>query len=138
MQWRPVVLAFGAGLLAVSIGLASAATLGVLDTRSLGTSSTVVAACDSTLGISWDDPGSPSFQGSATVADSTFSVTRLILTNVDIACNGQRYGLVIADSSGAALVSQRGPVVVVGGTATFTFAATNARNIDQVTLTIFQ
>jgi hypothetical protein len=138
VEWRPAVLAFGAGLLAVSVGLASAATLGVIDPKSLGTSSTVIAACDSSLGISWDDPSSPTYAGSGTAANSTFNVTRMLLTGVDNTCNGQKYRLAIADSSGAALVSQSGTVAVTGGTVTFTFAATNSKNIEQVTITIYQ
>ena len=138
MEWRPALLAFGAGLLAVSVGLASAATLGVIDPKSLGTSSTVIAACDSSLGISWDDASSPTYAGSGTAANSTFNVTKLLLTGVANTCDGQKYRLVIANGSGAALVSQSGTLNVSSGTATLTFAATDSKNIEQVTITIYQ
>lgn len=138
MPWRPAVLALGAGLLAVSVGLAGAATLGVLDTKGLGTSSSIVAACDSTLGISWDDSMSPSYSGSPTVANSTFTVNSVRLTGVDTTCDGQKFRLAVADGSGTALASQAGTLAVSSGTATLTFAATNSKLIEQVTVTIYE
>lgn len=138
MPWRPVVLTFGAGLLAVSVGLAGAATLGVLDTKSLGTSSSIVAACDSTIGISWDDTSSPSYSGNAAVANSTFTVSSLRMTGVDNTCDGQKFRLAIADGNGVALTSQSGTLTVAGNSANLSFAATNAKLIEQVTITIYE
>lgn len=138
MSWKLVVASFAAGVLAVSVGVASAASLGVLDAGSLGTSSQVIAACDDTVGLSWDVAGSPTYSGNATAANSTFTVTKMALINVDASCDGSSYKLAIANSAGTALVSQSGTLSVVSGTATFTFAAQDSKLIDQVTVTIYE
>lgn len=138
MNWKLAAVAFGAGVLAVAVGIASAAGLGVLNVRTLGTGSSVVAACDDTIGLSWDASGSPTYSGNATAANSTFTVTKLQLTNVAAACNGSKYSLTIANNLGASLASQSGTLTVTSNTATLTFAAVNSRTIEQVTVTIYE
>lgn len=137
MTWKLAVAAFGAGVLAVSVGVASAASLGVLDVRTLGTQSSVVAACDSTIGLSWDASGSPAYTGNVTPATSTFTVTKLRLINVDDLCDGSNYRFTIADASGASLASASGTLTLSAGVATFTFAGIDSKAIDQVTVTLY-
>lgn len=137
MNWKLAVASFAAGVLAVAVGVASAASLGVLDARALGTSSSVIATCDDTIGISWDASGSPAYSGNATVANSTYNVNRMMLVNVSNSCDGAAYQFTIANASGTALVSQSGTLSLTANTATFTFSPVDSKLIEQVTVTLY-
>lgn len=136
--WFKMILAFGAGLIAASAGVAAAANLGTLNSDTTGTSVGVVAACDSSIGATWNVAGiSPVYSGSGTVANSTFNVSRLKLTGVDAACDGKNYQLAIANAAGSALESASGTLAVTGGEATISFTATNGKTIEQIVLAIY-
>lgn len=136
--WFKLALVFGAGAIAAGATVAAAASLGTFTPGGTGTSVGIVAACDSTIGVSWNDgTTSPTYSGSSTVANSTFNVSTLKLTGVDAACDGKNYKLVVADSSGTALQSASGTISLSSGTATIPFTANSGKTIEQVVLAIY-
>lgn len=126
------------GLLLGSIVTASAAHLGTLAARDLGASATVVAGCDPDgVSATWDLANtSPVWSPNATMANSTFNVTRLRLEGVAPACNGQGYSVTIANSSGVALRSLTG-TVSGAPTVTFTFPATDSKLVAQIVVLMY-
>ncbi len=136
---RSVIFGFLIGVAVGAIPIASAATLGALNSKSLGSANSVVAACDDTIKISWQDGStSPAYNGSATVTNSTFDVSSLAIENVDGACDGKQARMVAANGSGTALATAGGTVSLSGGAQVFPLSASvNSKNVEQVTLTIF-
>lgn len=137
---RHVAAAFGVGVILSGVTVARASTLGTLNTGNIGTSSTVVAACDTDgINASWDNGGtSPVYSGNATVANSTFNVVTIKLNNVNNACNGQFYKVVLANGVGTALVTASGTASVVSNTITITVAAQDSKLVGQVVVTLYQ
>lgn len=136
---RPVIVGFLVGVAVAAIPIASAASLGALNSDSLGSANSVVAACDDTIKISWQDgSASPSYNGAPTVSNSTFDVDALAIENVDNACEGKQARMVAADGSGNSLATGGGTVSLSGGSQVFPLDATvDSKDIEQVTLTIY-
>lgn len=103
-----------AGFLAFSAVVASAATLGGLNSEALGSGDTVVVACDAD-GV--DLAYTTSYNG----AQGTYVVTAATVSDISAACVGQDLSLTVADASGATLGT--GSVVVAATSETVTFAA---------------
>lgn len=136
--WAMAGIGFVAGLAVASIGVGAAATLTPLTPRNLGTTAAVVAACDSSIGVSWDDGAtSPVFAGNATVANSTFNVSTVKLTGVDAACNGQNFKVVAAASTGTQLQVASG-TISGAPTVSITIPAQSSKTIEQIVVTIYQ
>ena len=129
-----------AGLLLGGMVTASAAQLGTLTAQSLGTSATVVAACDTDgIDASWDSssPTSPVFLGNAAPASSTYTVSRLILTGIAGGCNTQNYKVAIAGTTGTALQTFTG--TISGTTLTLTVAPVlDSKNVGQIIVLIYE
>lgn len=122
----------------IGLTIASAATLGGLNPKSIGSGGDVVASCDDSVAVSWNDAAtSPVYSGSATVANSTFNVTTVKFTGVAAACDGKSYKAVVADGTGTALASMSGTIALSGGVQTITFTAVNSKTVEQVVLTIY-
>jgi len=108
---KRIVIAVIVGLVVFGGTFAFAASLGGINTGSIGDSATVVASCD-TDGVdasfaspSWDTaPGTPDY-----------GVGQLDLSNIDTACAGDTIKVTLMDSGGASL-----------GEATTTMAASPA------------
>jgi hypothetical protein len=133
---RKIALAVGAGVIAAGGVLASAATLGTLDVKTLGTSSAAVTGCASNnVQVEWNLPTAPNYSGSATVGDSTFTTTDLRVT-VPAACVGATMRLVVANSAGAPLGTATVPSLV-DGVNDVTIAGVNSKLIEQTTVTIY-
>ncbi len=137
---KRAALAIAGGALAGTVVMASAASLGTLNVQTLGASSNVVASCDTDgINVSWNDGASPVYAGNATASLSTYNVTLVQLSNVNVACNGLRYKMTLADSGG----------VTVGAEATGTLSLTagvddipvptpaNSKTIVQMSLVIY-
>ncbi len=60
------------------------------------------------------------------------------LNNVNVACDGQRYKVVLADGVGTALVTASGTASVVANTITITVAAQDSKLVGQVVVTLYQ
>lgn len=140
-----VVTAFFAlTVVVLGIGFAAAATIGSVNTRSLGASSNVVAACDPNgITVTYDiaTPGAtpnPSYSG-GTGTTSTWWLRALRLTGVDSACNGKSYRMVLANASGTPLATlAAGTLTITGGNSqVLTFTATNSRLMEQLVITVF-
>jgi len=137
---KHVAAAFGVGMILSGVTVARASTLGTLNPGNLGTGSTVVASCDTDgINASWDNGGtSPVFSGNATVANSTFNLVTIKLNNVNNACDGQRYKVVLANGVGSALVTAAGTASVVSNTITIAVAAQDSKLVGQVVVTLYQ
>ncbi len=133
-----LVLAAAAGVVATGAVAASAASLGTLNAESLGTSSTVVAACQDGGGeidIAW---GEPTYAGNANPANSTYNVATVDFSNVEAACDGLSYKVTLADDTGASIGEVDDTVSLTAGEFTATFApAVDSKAVEQVTLTIY-
>ncbi len=105
-------LKFGAlsvvAIAALGMGVASAVSLGIEANNELGAGTSVTATCqpagasnDITVGFP-----APAYDGLTT----SFTVDQVLLGNVDPACSGLNYKVVVADGTGAALDSVLGTV----------------------------
>jgi len=139
-SFRHILAAFGLGVIISGVTVGQAASLGSSTATPVGVTATVIASCDSDgIGVSWDDGAtSPVFSGSPTVTSSTYNVATVKLTGVNTACNGQSYKYTLADASGVALVSGSGTATVSASTITWSFAANNAKTIDQIIIALYQ
>jgi len=99
----------GVSLLGIAgLGVASAANLGINANNDLGAGTSVTASCQP-AGASNDIK--VGFAVPAYVpASKTFTVTDVNLTNIDAACFTKKYTAVVADATGASLVTVSGVV----------------------------
>ena len=137
---RMAALGFLLGVGIAGIGVASAATLGGLNSDKLGAGTTVVAVCDDTIDVSWaDGSSSPVFSGNATPANSTFNVSTIKITNVSTDCEGMNLKVTAANSANTSLANANTTVSLSGGSQTITLSsAVNSKNIASVALTIYE
>lgn len=136
---RKIGIAVAGGALVAGVFAASAASLGSLTATSLGTTANVVAACQTAgLGVNW---GTSTYSGAVTATDtsgSTYTVTTLDLTGVDVACNGKALKLQLADDAGVVITNGAGTGTAATGTTTVTLAgAVDTKAVEQITVTIF-
>ncbi|MCU0297402.1 MAG: hypothetical protein MUF33_02640 [Candidatus Nanopelagicales bacterium] len=134
---RKIALAVGAGVLASGGVLASAATLGTLGVKTLGTSSNAVAGCGSNdITIRWNDTA-PVYSGAATPANSTFTTSDVVV-NVPNACVGATLDLAVADNSGgAALATGQVNNLTAGNNVVTLSAPVDSKQVLQTTVTIY-
>lgn len=132
-----VGLGFGVGIIVAGATTATATSLGNLAAQTLATSATVVAACDTAIGANWDSGSiSPVWLGANPASNSTYNVTRLNLTGIATACNGQSYKITVASSSGTALQEITGTISGAPGI-TFTIPSTNSKSIGQIIILMY-
>jgi hypothetical protein len=130
-----------AGLAIAGAVGASAASLGGLTRDNLGADTGVVAACDSngiTVGYTTSfDATAVDTSGPTGVAFGAYVVTEILLTDVDVACNGQAYQATLLDDAGAAISSiPAGTLTVASNAATITVPDILAESIEGIALTI--
>lgn len=139
-----MIAAMGGATAVFGAGFASASSLGNVDANSLGTSATVVAACDPDgIVVTYNvaTPGAtpnPSYSG-GTGTNSTWWLRAMQLTDVHAACNGKNYEIVLADSNGTSLATVGvGTLSLTGANSqVLTYPATNSRDVDQFVITIY-
>lgn len=131
-------LGFCGGLIVAGTTTAAASGLGHLGAQTLGTSATVVASCDASIGANWDKGSTSPVWSWATPGsgNSTYTVTRLNLTGIATACNGQSYRIVVADSSGTALQQMSGTISGAPNI-TFTIPNTDSKSIGQIIVLMY-
>ena len=114
---KQLMLALGAGGAATAAIVASAATLGTVDSTDLGASSTAIVSCDN------DTTDSITVDYTTTFAAGEYDVTTVTLGDLDAACIGQAAKITLYDTNGDALGTASGNVstasqgFVVTGTA---------------------
>ena len=99
-------------LIAVGALTASAATLGRLDSTSLGAGQNAVASCNTT-GIAL------AYTNVYNATSNDYQTTAVILTGVNAACSGRTFHLVLSDGV-AVLGEKTGTVALVAGSQTVT------------------
>jgi hypothetical protein len=124
-----ILIGLGAGVLAVGAVAASAASLGGLNSASVGADQTVVASCD-TNGIDMN------YNTGYSAADSGYMVTEVLLSNVDAACNNLHYDMTLALSNGQPIAHSAGTLHVTAGNATFAIPAVSAKSVEKAALVI--
>lgn len=102
---KKIILAAAAGLTAVGAVSASAATLGGINSDSLGVDDSVIAACD-TDGID------VAYTLTYSAAALTYNVDDVILSDVAVACDGLDYSITLAGTGGISLGSATDTVVL--------------------------
>ena len=100
-------LAVGAAVVAFGAMAASAATLGGLNSASLGADATVVASCDT-------DGVSLAYTNAFDPASSTYKTTAVELADVAAACEGKQFQLTLSGAAGS-LVEKAGTVTLTSG-----------------------
>ena len=100
---KQLLLALGAGGAATAAVVASAATLGTVDSTDLGAGNSVIASCDTADGIG------VSYTTSYGAGD--YKVASVTLDDLDAACVGQAVKITLYDDSGTSLGTASGTVV---------------------------
>ncbi len=136
---RKIGIAVAGGALVAGVFAASAASLGTLTATSLGTTASVVAACDTDgIGVNW---GTSTYSGAGTATStsgSTYNITTLDLTGVAAGCVGKTVKVQLADSAGAVITNGAGTAVGATPTITVTLSgAVDTKAVQQITVTIF-
>ncbi|MFN8125718.1 MAG: hypothetical protein U0R64_04330 [Candidatus Nanopelagicales bacterium] len=110
---------------------ASAASLGTITPQTLGASTAVVAACQSSgLGVTWGTVAYSASGPSETVGGGT-------ITGVAAGCQSKSYRIDVSTGAAASLANATG-TTAASATTTFTLsAAVDASTITQVTLIIY-
>ncbi len=116
------------------MGVASAVSLGIEANNELGAGTSVTATCqpagasnDIAVGFS-----NPTYMAATT----SFSVADIILSNVDVACTGLNYKIVVADNLGVSLDESLG--VISGPSVTTALAgAVATEDIASVSVVIY-
>ncbi len=134
---RRIALAVGAGVIASGGVLASAATLGTLGVKTLGTSSEAVAGCGSNdVTVKWNDTA-PVYVGAVNPSNSTFN-TADVVVNVPSACVGATLRLAVASNSGgAALATGQKLNLALGDNVVPLSSAVDSKQVQQTTVTIY-
>ena len=115
----------------MGVATAGAATLGTVTPTSLGASTAVVAACQSSgLGVNWGTPTYSSTGPSYTVAGGT-------ITGVLAACYTKSYRIDVSTGAAASLANATGTLASAATTNFTLSAATDAANITQVSLIVY-
>ncbi len=132
-KMKSAIFAFAA-IAVLGASAASAASLGVATTNSLGAGTSVTAACQPS-GVSADIAiafATPTYSA----ASGKYDVSGVNLSGIAAACNGKAYQLTLADSTGTSLGSATG--TVTGTTATVTVPGTiDASAVTSVALVIY-
>lgn len=127
---KRIILASGAGLLAVGAISVSAASLGGITSKSVGVDSQVIAPCDSN-GIN----SSYGYGYSASLG--TYEVTSVQLSNVDAACSGLSYSLTLADDAKESIGVQSGVLNLTSGSTSITIpSGTSGKAVTRVAVAI--
>jgi hypothetical protein len=100
---KQLLLALGAGGAATAAVVASAATLGTVDSTDLGAGNSVIASCDTTAGIS--------VSYTTTFATGDYKVSTVTLGDLDAACVGQAVKITLYGSGGTSRGTASGTVV---------------------------
>ncbi len=124
---RKASIALLAGLAVTGIVGAAAASFGTLGAESLGSESTVVAACD-TDGI--DVSFSTSF------ADGDYVVDSVDFNDVESACGGLEFDVTLTAAEGAIVDSADGDVGLIGDSFSVEFTGVTAESVEGVALVI--
>lgn len=125
---RRASLAVLAGLAVTGIVGAAAASFGGLDAESLGSESTVVAACDTEGGI--DVGFTTSF------ADGDYVVDSVDFSEVDDECAGLDFDVTLTDGDGDAIGSADGTVALDSNRFSVSFSGVTAESVEGVALVI--
>ncbi|MGI9578346.1 MAG: hypothetical protein ACR2OH_09120 [Microthrixaceae bacterium] len=133
---RDVRAAFaGAALALVCTTLSGAAAQ--ISPGDIGGSHSVVAGCDDDIGVTWAaGAAGPTFAGAATVGDSSWVVSALRLTGVDVACDGLTYELTLVDPADSVIASATGILSVTAGVADIPFASVDAGLVDRTVIAV--
>lgn len=123
-----------AAMAALGMGVASAVSLGIEANHDLGAGTSVTATCqpagvgnDITVGFS-----APTY----VPATSSFTVADVLLGNIDAACTGLNYKVVVADSLGVSLDEVTGTVGGASATATLVSTVATA-DVASVSVVIY-
>ena len=133
---KQLLLALGAGGAATAAIVASAASLGTVNSTDLVAGVDVVASCD-------DDNVGVDYTTEYSSDTGSYTVSQVTLTGVDVACAGQTIDITLADGDDASLGSAGGtmPGAAVT-TVTFTVTATSpatdveAEDVENVAVVI--
>ncbi len=129
---RKLALAVLASITIAGIAGASASSLGGISSTSLGSDDAITASCQTTLNAI-----TVTYNTAYNASQSRHDVGTVTFNGVDGPCDGKTATLVLADATGAALVSVSGPVVLGGG-ASFTLnpADVSAELVEKLSLVI--
>lgn len=116
------------------LGFAQARSLGTLTANQLGTTSSVVAPCQTSgsIALTWAN-----FTFNAG-ASPYYSANQLSVSGFNAACQNKLYKVTVANSAGTALATASGTMPGAGSTTTFTLSAqVNLTLANQITLVIY-
>ena len=124
-------MAIGAGIVATGAVVASAASLGTLNVKTLGTNSAAVTPCATdTVNVAWN-ASLPTYVNTGTYNTNSATVT------APSACNGATIKVTAAQGDGTPL-SESTTTTISSGTASLTFpTAFNSKLVENVTVTIY-
>ncbi|MFN8125716.1 MAG: hypothetical protein U0R64_04320 [Candidatus Nanopelagicales bacterium] len=130
-------IAIAGGLATVAVVGASAATLGTLTPQTLGASTAVVAACQSSgLGVSWGGIGYATTPIHTVSSGTVTGIAAGCITNP-----GKSYRVDVSTGAAASLANATGTFPTTGAppqTSAFTLStAVSAASITQVTLVVY-
>ncbi|GAA1791629.1 hypothetical protein GCM10009795_041660 [Nocardioides hankookensis] len=133
---KQLLLALGAGGAVTAAVVASAATLGTVNSTDLGAGVNVVASCD-------DDDISVDYTTEYSSDTGSYTVASVTLSDVDVACAGQSIDVTLADDGNADLGTASGTMPASPATTvTLTVSATSpltdveAEDVENVAVVI--
>ena len=108
MRSRRTLLAILGGVAAFAIVIGSAATLGGIDSTSLGADDTLVASCD-TDGVT----SAYTSAYDATISGGGYEVASVTIGGIDDGCDGQSMSITLVNAAGTSLgqITQSVPVL---------------------------
>lgn len=124
------------GVLATGAIFASAASLGTVNTQTLGTSTQIIQSCqNATFTTGWP---SPTYSGTGGVAGTpTYLQTQITLSNIQATCYAKAYSLTVAKTDGTSLGVTSG-TLPPASTANLTLTpSVDSALAAKVTLTIY-
>ncbi|MFN8125719.1 MAG: hypothetical protein U0R64_04335 [Candidatus Nanopelagicales bacterium] len=126
MRARSRVVAVAGGAVVGGLTVAAAATLGSLTPDTIGASSAVVSACQTSgLGVTWGGVGFDSVGPAETISNGT-------ITGVAVNCRNLPFRVDVADGAGTSLANASGTTAAA---ATTPFTLSSAVHADAVTQT---
>lgn len=131
MKSNKILLVIGAGVVAAGAVAASAATLD-LNADTLGTGTEVVVSCQAApINVAWGTP---------TYSTNDYTVSTVILEDVEATCQGKAFKLTLADGAGASLAESTAPTTLAAASTTtvttFNPTPVSTTDIENVTLTV--
>ena len=134
---KRIALAIGAGIVATGAVVASAASLGTLNVRTLGTRSEAVAPCDeNNVVVKWSGTAI-AYSGAALPADSTYKTDKVVV-NVPANCAGADMKIAVSDNAGGAALATSSATNVAAGDLTMTLTAlVDTKDVLQTTVTMY-